>query len=93
MYLGWRTFDPRPGKQAFGVEFRPIDLPSAKLSEKSKYLSYWYGNPVALTIYVNANELRFSPNDGQPFAPCLAQSARCCSARVDRRSAYVSTAG
>jgi type IV pilus assembly protein PilB len=50
--------------KAFGAFLR-------KLAAKSKYLSYWCSNPVALTIYVNANELRFSPTYGQPFALCL----------------------
>jgi type IV pilus assembly protein PilB len=50
--------------KAFGAFLR-------KPAVKSKYLSYWCSNPVALTIYVNANELRFSPTYGQPFALCL----------------------
>jgi type IV pilus assembly protein PilB len=50
--------------KAFGAFLR-------KPAAKSKYLSYWCSNPVALTIYVNANELRFSPTYGQPFALCL----------------------
>jgi hypothetical protein len=36
-----------------------------------KYLSKWCSHSLALTIYVNANELRFSPTYGQPFALCL----------------------
>ena len=38
---------------------------------KCKYQSKWCANPFALTIYVNADDLHFSPNDGQTFAPCL----------------------
>jgi hypothetical protein len=46
-----------------------------EMPAKSKYQSYWYGNSLALTIYVNANELRSSPNDAQPLAPCLPRQA------------------
>ena len=38
---------------------------------KCKYLSKWYVNPLPLTIYVNANDLQFSPINGRIFAPCL----------------------
>jgi len=57
-------------KQAIGVELSAFAAFVGKPTARSKYQSYWYGNPVALTIYVNANELRFSPISGQPFAPC-----------------------
>jgi hypothetical protein len=60
------------------VEITAISAFSAKKARtaaKVKYLSKWCSNPLALTIYVNANELRFSPNDGQPFAPLLCINA------------------
>jgi type IV pilus assembly protein PilB len=53
------------------VVFKVFGAFLRKLAAKSKYLSYWCSNRVALTIYVNANELRFSPTYGQPFALCL----------------------
>jgi type IV pilus assembly protein PilB len=53
------------------VVFKVFGAFLRKPAAKSKYLSYWCSNPVALTIYVNANELRFSPTYGQPFALCL----------------------
>src|SRR5579863_1036526 len=58
-------------KQAFGVDFSAFEAFVRETPVRSKYQSYWYGNPVALTIYVNANGLRFSPINGQPFAPRL----------------------
>jgi hypothetical protein len=51
----------RHEKTAFGAEFSPNALIRLILPFRSKYQSYWYGNALALTIYVNANELRFSP--------------------------------
>ena len=48
-------------KQAFGVEFSALDAFEGEIPVRCKYQSKWYGNPVALTIYVNANGLRFSP--------------------------------
>jgi hypothetical protein len=50
-------------KAAFGADFSANALIRLTLPFRSKYQSYWYGNPLALTIYVNANELRLSPND------------------------------
>src|SRR5258708_17708885 len=41
---------------------------------KSKYQSKWYGNALALTICVNANELGFFPDAWQPFALLPASS-------------------
>jgi len=44
--------------------WRGVQANSAVLLEmpaKSKYQSKWYGNPLALTIYVNANALHLSP--------------------------------
>jgi hypothetical protein len=63
------------GKRAFGVQFEAVGPYRGLGVARAKYQSYWYGNPLALTIYVNANELRFSPNDGQPFAPLLCINA------------------
>jgi len=42
-------------------------------SGESKYLSKWCSNPLALTIYVNAKVLLFSPMNSQPLAPCPAK--------------------
>jgi len=53
------------------VDFKAFRAVGGEFHVKFKYLSYWCSNPVALTIYVNANELRFSPTNGQPFALCL----------------------
>src|SRR5258708_38660889 len=41
---------------------------------KSKYQSKWYGNALALTICVNANELGFFPDAWEPFALLPASS-------------------
>src|SRR5229473_460446 len=43
-------------------------LLEARFSVRSKYQSYWYGNPLALTICVNANALHSSPNKERRFA-------------------------
>jgi hypothetical protein len=56
-------------KWAFGVGFRRNAAVFFEMSARCKYQSKWYGNRLALTIYVNANELHFSPNITQPFAP------------------------
>jgi hypothetical protein len=42
-----------------------------EMRAKVKYLSKWWSNPLALTIYVNANELQSSPVHQRPFAPRL----------------------
>jgi len=42
--------------RAYSREDGKIDAPG-----RSKYQSKWCSNQVALTIYVNANELHFSP--------------------------------
>ena len=39
---------------------------------KAKYLSKWCGNPLALTIYVNANELHSLPLMGSRSRHCPA---------------------
>src|SRR5207302_9250118 len=38
---------------------------------EGKYQSKWCSHSLALTIYVNANELPSSPKNGQPRASCL----------------------
>jgi hypothetical protein len=38
---------------------------------EGKYQSKWCSTPLALTIYVNANELPSSPQNGRPRASCL----------------------
>src|SRR6266851_4044181 len=43
-------------------------LLEARFSVRSKYQSYWYGNPLALTICVNANALHSFPNKERRFA-------------------------
>jgi len=58
----------RNAKTSFGVEFSANALIRLTFTFKSKYQSKWYGNALALTICVNANELGFSPNAWQPFA-------------------------
>ncbi len=55
-------------KPSFGVEFRANALIPLTFTFKSKYQSKWYGNALALTICVNANELDVSPKARQPFA-------------------------
>jgi hypothetical protein len=72
----------RGEKQPIGVGLRSPGRIATNSAFKSKYQSKWYGNPLALTIYVNANELRFSPND------LTAICAIACSI-VRRRSIYV----
>src|SRR5258708_34760322 len=42
---------------------------------RSKYQSYWYGNRVALTICVNANDFRSSPQDGRAVCANACTSA------------------
>ncbi len=80
-------------KQAFGVEFSGLARAAKSSAFKSKYQSKWYGNPLALTIYVNANELRVSPNDLTAICAIACPIVRRRSIYVDRRSTYVSTAG
>jgi hypothetical protein len=70
---GLADFSSLREKPSFGAEFSSNALIRRQLTFRSKYQSYWYGNPVALTIYVNANELGFSPNDWQRFASVPAQ--------------------
>src|SRR5579859_7379095 len=48
-----------------------------------KYQSYWYGNAVALTICVNANELCSSPRDGRAVcANACTSTGLCCTAWI-----------
>jgi hypothetical protein len=63
------------------------------LSSRSKYQSYWYGNALAVTIYVNANGAAFLSQLRQPFALNACKIVRLWFHYVDRRSTYVSTAG
>jgi hypothetical protein len=44
-----------------------------EISAKSKYQSKWCGNPLALTIYVNANGLLLSPKITLPFVLRLSE--------------------
>jgi hypothetical protein len=64
MYRGW-TKPARNIKKAAISAF-----PARKLGRaiKVKYLSKWCSNPLALTIYVNANELHSLPIHRQPLA-------------------------
>ena len=70
MYLEWGALSQH--RKTF--DWRGVRAKGAVLLEmlvKSKYQSKWYGNRLALTIYVNAHELHSLPHDRQPRAPCL----------------------
>jgi len=58
--LGLADRPPLKGKEAFGVNFRVQGGSLTEFTVKAKYQSYWCSNPLALTICVNANELRLS---------------------------------
>jgi hypothetical protein len=47
-----------------------------QLGIRCKYQSYWYGNALALTIYVNANELCFLSQHKAAFRAKACNSAR-----------------
>lgn len=63
-----------------GVQRRQRD--HVQLLAKSKYQSYWYGNPLALTICVNANGLQF-------LSHCQAAVRAMPAPSVRQRSTYV----
>jgi len=63
MYAGGNDNTRKRSKSAIDAGSGTAKAPPESSFSKVKYLSYWYGNPLPLTIYVNANELHFSPYD------------------------------
>jgi len=59
MYPGGKSGQENAENSPFSPFFRSGRLLLTRVSVRCKYLSKWCGNPLALTIYVNANELRF----------------------------------
>src|SRR5579872_2432803 len=63
MYAGGKCKLLKCGKWAITRMFEAGNVRNLGICGKVKYLSYFCSNPLPLTIYVNANELHFSPDD------------------------------